>query len=192
MTDQGTEFNNQMIYHLINATGVEHRITSAYHPRTNGQTERLNHVFVEALRKYTEQDNLSWPEWIPFVLLAFRTRIHSTTGFSPYDLMFGIKMNTFKDWRSLGISDTIDLCTRSSEIRHMIEDYHPKALENIKKSQEHQVKSQNKSHRISEEILPIGTKVYAKVMGLHHKLFPRYRGPFYIIAHTKNNNYKTC
>ena len=44
LSDQGTEFNNAVVDKLVKATGVERRITSAYHPRTNGQTERFNYV----------------------------------------------------------------------------------------------------------------------------------------------------
>ena len=62
LTDQGNEFNNAMIDKLTTAFGVDHRITSAYHPRTNGQTERFNYVLIESLRKFTirEEDKRQW------------------------------------------------------------------------------------------------------------------------------------
>lgn len=42
LSDQGTEFNNQVVDALLKANYVEHRVTSAYHPRTNGLVERVN------------------------------------------------------------------------------------------------------------------------------------------------------
>ena len=49
-SDQGTEFNNQLLNALMKTVGVERRISSGYHPRTSGLVERFNHCFVEALK----------------------------------------------------------------------------------------------------------------------------------------------
>lgn len=174
----------------MDITGVEHRITSAYHPRTNGLTERTNRTIVEMLCKYTREDNFSWPEWLPFICWCYNTRVHSVTNFTPFELMFGRRSNNFIDYRGV---DNIDyetaLRNRQREIRQMLEVNHVKAIENISKGQERQIKTQNNSHTIEEEILSIGTKVYVRVMGIHDKLYPKFRGPFKISKVTKNNNY---
>jgi transposase InsO family protein len=44
LSDQGREFCNSIIDHLLEAGDVERRVTSAYHPQTNGQTERMNQI----------------------------------------------------------------------------------------------------------------------------------------------------
>ena len=126
LTDQGTEFNNEIMSKLVKLAGIEHRITSAYHPRTNGQTERFNRTMVEMLSKYT---------------------------------------------------------------RNTLEINYAKALENISKQQEKQVRIQNDNHKTTEEKLEKGTYVYVRTTGLHDKLYPRYRGPFRIIDVTKHGNY---
>jgi hypothetical protein len=41
LSDQGTEFNNQLVRALLTGAWAKHRVTSAYHPRTNGLTERI-------------------------------------------------------------------------------------------------------------------------------------------------------
>ena len=56
LTDQGKEFNNSLMAELLVTTGIEHKVTSAYNPRTNGMTERLNQTLIEALRKHTESN----------------------------------------------------------------------------------------------------------------------------------------
>jgi len=61
---------------------------------------------------------------------------------------------------------------RANELKTLVEDKHENALKNILESQENQKKSQNNQHRITEETLPIGTKVYVKVTGMHDKLHP--------------------
>lgn len=50
LSDQGKEFVNQVIDSLLKQTGVERRLTSPYHPRTNGLTERFNRTLHFALR----------------------------------------------------------------------------------------------------------------------------------------------
>ena len=100
LSDQDLEFNNRLVAKLLKATGIEHKVTSSYSPRTNGITERWNSILVNALRKHTENNNKEWDKWIPFVLMAYRSRIHSVTGFSPFELLFGRKMNTFGNWSS--------------------------------------------------------------------------------------------
>ena len=53
LSDQGKEFNNELVNSLLKRTGVEHRVTSAYNPRTNGQTECFNQTLIESLRKHS-------------------------------------------------------------------------------------------------------------------------------------------
>ena len=78
LSDQGTEFNN--FDELLKKVATEHRVTAPFSPRTNGQTERFNKVFVEALARVTSENHLDWQEWIP---LNFRSKIHSSTGYTP-------------------------------------------------------------------------------------------------------------
>jgi hypothetical protein len=87
LSDQGLEFNNRLVAKLLIATGVEPKVTSSY----PSQNERGH----GALRKHTEQNQKECNLWIPFVLMAYRSRIHSVTGFSPFELLFGRKMNTW-------------------------------------------------------------------------------------------------
>ena len=55
LSDNGTEFVNSEVDSMLRMVGSEHRVTSAYHPRTNGQTERMNATLVGALRKRAMQ-----------------------------------------------------------------------------------------------------------------------------------------
>jgi hypothetical protein len=87
VSDRGTEFNNEIIDTMLKNLGVEHRVTSSYNPRANGLTERANQSLISALRKHVETDHLSWPHWLDWVLFAYRTRVHSSTNFSPFEIL---------------------------------------------------------------------------------------------------------
>lgn len=93
ISDQGKEFVNSIIKELLELAGTEHRITSAYHPQTNGQVENFNKTLANCLRKHAENNPKEWNIWIPYVLMAYRSRVHATTKRTPFELMFGRQMN---------------------------------------------------------------------------------------------------
>lgn len=96
VSDQGTEFMG-LCTNFSKIIGTEHRVTAAYNPRTNGQTERFYRTLCDALRKHAEADPLQWDKWLPYVLMSYRRRIHSITKYSPFQVLFGRSMNNF--WR---------------------------------------------------------------------------------------------
>ena len=87
-----------MLRALIKVTGVDHRVTSSFHTQTNGMVERFNSLISDKFRIFTSEDHLAWPSRIPLVLIAFRSKVHSKTKYSPFELMFGRKMNRFRSW----------------------------------------------------------------------------------------------
>ena len=148
-------------------------------------------TIINALRKHVETDHLSWHKWLDWVLFAYRTRVHSSTGFSPFQLLFGRMANSFEDWRTKpDTSKVLELEIRSLEIKNLFEKVVPEAKKKIEKSQEQQKKSQNKRTKIIDELLKVGTKVMVvNDDKLIKKLEDRYRGPYTIMDVTKNNNY---
>lgn len=190
ISDQGKEFVNSILQELVKLTGIEHRITSAYHPRTNGMTERFNQTLINSLKKHTENEPQEWDKWIPYVLLAYRTKINSVTNYTPYEIMFGREMIEFKKWNTEpSEEEAFALYKRSVEIKKMYEYEIPKVRETIKEVQEGQMKRQNQQHNIEDTTLAIGSKVFLKDPQLLNKLEARYQGPFTITGLTKHQNY---
>ena len=187
LSDQGTEFINSVIKQLTTMCGIDHRITSPYRPQTNGQTERQNQTLVRALRKHCEDDVETWDKWIPFVIIAYNTRKHSTTGFSPYNLMFGRLMNHFEDYQDTG--EQLSLTKRIEEIKNQYENLQPDAKANIEKRQAQQKIQQDKSHKVVEERFNEGELVTLKSLKIRGKMQPPYYGTYRITGHTKNGNY---
>lgn len=183
---------NQTIDNMLRMIGVEHRVTYPYNPRTNGQTERLNAVIVNALRKHAIADRRNWPLWIPYVSFSYLSRIHSSTNFTPYELVFGRSLNSFTDYSTefanSQVDESEDIYRRSVEIRRLSKT-HEIASENIAKNKERQKRTQNKQMKTSEENLEVGSDVYISTVGLHDKLHERYKGPFTIVRQTTSGNY---
>ena len=71
-SDQGREFVNEVTRHMFDLTGVDHRISAAYHPQTNGLDERFNQTLVNALTKMLDGKQEEWDQFIDAVLFAYR------------------------------------------------------------------------------------------------------------------------
>ena len=145
---------------LCNNTNIAKIFTSSYNPRANGQAERTNQTFTNIIQKYAIENRESWPDFIPYAQLAYNTKINSTTKYSPFELVFGKKMNKFSNWNEeSNDDDETKLLKRSLEIKILCEETQPKALENIEKAQKHQKKSQDKQLKGDENNkLSNGTK----------------------------------
>ena len=75
LSDQGREFVNQVSKDLFSITNTEHRISSAYHPQTNGLPERFNQTLQRALMKLVNNSQNNWDEKLDGILFAYRTSL---------------------------------------------------------------------------------------------------------------------
>ena len=89
VSDRGTLVNNAFWRALTKLIQLDHRMSSAYHPQTDGQTERTNRVVEEMLRSYIRPDQRDWDEHLPSCEFAINNSVHSTTGFTPFYLCTG-------------------------------------------------------------------------------------------------------
>ena len=69
--------------------GSRHTTTTAFHPQTNGQVERMNHTLAPMLSMYVADNHQDWDQVLPFVVFAYNTARQETKGFSPFFLLYG-------------------------------------------------------------------------------------------------------
>jgi len=62
--------------------------STAFHPESQGSIERSHRVLAEYLR-HVNEDQTNWVEWVPFANYVYNTIVHSATGFTPFELLFG-------------------------------------------------------------------------------------------------------
>ena len=89
LSDQGKEFDNAIFKHLQRLMGINQLRTSPYHPQTNGQCERMNQTVLQMLRTLAESQKSRWKEHLNVLVHPYNCTNNSSTGYSPFYLMFG-------------------------------------------------------------------------------------------------------
>lgn len=88
ISDQGREFVNKVNSTLFRLTNTHHKVSSAYHPQTNGLVERFNQTIQRILLKQVNSEQNNWDELIDGALFAYRTSVQKSTKFTPFEMMF--------------------------------------------------------------------------------------------------------
>jgi hypothetical protein len=89
VSDRGTHFVNDVIMELTNKYKIKHRLTTPYHPRANGQTEKTNGILCKIITKTVQGSMSDWDSKLLNALWAYRTAYKVTTKFTPFQLVYG-------------------------------------------------------------------------------------------------------
>ena len=82
-----------MIHKLSELLGTVKTKTTPYHPRSDGLVERFNRTLLAMLAMFVSREHDNWDDLLAFMMLAYNTTVHTTTGFTPYRLVFGEECN---------------------------------------------------------------------------------------------------
>ncbi|QRW24436.1 Retrotransposable element Tf2 protein [Rhizoctonia solani] len=89
ISNRGRIFNNKFLQALYKRLGIDPHFSSAYHPQSNGQTERVNPSIKHFLRAYSGVNQRDWTRWLPMAEFAYNNAIHSSTGKTPFKALYG-------------------------------------------------------------------------------------------------------
>ncbi|GJW03915.1 reverse transcriptase domain-containing protein [Tanacetum coccineum] len=89
ISDRGTHFCNSQLEKALQKYGVTHKLSTAYHPQTNGQTEVTNRAIKRILERSVGYNPKNWSEKLDDALWAFRTAYKTPTGCTPFRLVYG-------------------------------------------------------------------------------------------------------
>lgn len=87
--DQGRNFDSNLFREMCRLLNISKRRTSAYNPQSDGLIERFSRTFLSMLTLFVKDNQINWDVLLPYVMLAYRSSVQATTGFSPYKVLFG-------------------------------------------------------------------------------------------------------
>lgn len=190
LSDRGRSFLSEAVEALLRECNVVHRTTTAYHPQTNGMTERFNRTLGDMLSMYVSDDHTNWDRILPFVTYAYNSAIQSTTGFSPFFLLYGREPSSFLDTILLYRPDPSETTTLAEAAT-----YAEECRQLARSLTTHDQARQKHSHdrNLSASSYSPGTIVWLRVPssapGLSAKLVPKYDGPYRVLRQTSPVNY---
>lgn len=94
ITDQGANFTSELISQLCRFLHVRKIQTTGFHPQSNGRLERVHATIARMLSHFVNRHQTDWDEYLPYVTMAYNSHSHESTGFSPFEMVFGRKMET--------------------------------------------------------------------------------------------------
>ena len=193
-SDQGRQFESKLFQEMCKMLGIDKTRTTPYHPQSDGMVERFNRTLATMLSAYVDSNQKDWDDQLPYVMMAYRSADHETTGMSPNMLMFGREVSTPLDlmFEMPSLIKPIPNNQWVWELRDKIETAHAKVRQYTQQSM-HRQKALHDS-RISYEKFEIGDQVFVyfpvKQIGTSSKLTPFWRGPYVITGKLSDVLYK--
>ncbi|KAK7893383.1 hypothetical protein WMY93_022535 [Mugilogobius chulae] len=165
--------------------GISAIKTTPYHPQTDGLVERFNQTLKRMLQKFVVDTGRDWDQWLPYLLFAYREVPQASTGFSPFELLYGWDVQGPLDLLRKTWEEPTPVASDRSVVRFVLEmrdrlsKYREEAEVNLRQAQQTQKAwyDQQARHR---ELQP-GQKVLLLLPSSNSKLLAKWQGPYTVL-----------
>jgi hypothetical protein len=188
-SDRGTTFTSQFTQSVFKALHIEQNLSTAFHQRTDGQTERVNSVLEQYLRCYINYQQTNWSSLLPIAEFAYNNTIHSSTKTTPFFANFGYHPK-FTVTVPRVSKNNVPLADRIKSLQDLYADM----KENIK------IASERHAPYFNAKVMPqpdfqVGDQVWLDARNLRtsrpaHKLDYKRIGPYSITAKIGTRSYR--
>ncbi|GJP67944.1 hypothetical protein CLOP_g24702, partial [Closterium sp. NIES-67] len=179
ISDGDPKFTSKFWKELMSLLGTKLAMSSAYHPQTDGQTERLNQIVEQLLRAACRDEISKWDLHLPILEFAYNNATHAAIGQTPFFLCYGRHpLTPQKPTTSATVQPAHDFITTI----HQLWDRTHKRLLDVQQQQKRQADRHRNDHTIT-----VGDQVLLDTRNLDishlpSKLRPRFCGPFLVQA----------
>lgn len=179
ISDRDSKFTSHFWSYLCKALGIKKSLSSAFHPQTDGQTERTNRVVEEVLRHFCEANSRTWDSMLPIVEFALNNHKSAATGETPFFLNYGLHPMT---------PISVDFVPKDripslDAVLHNLDATLVRVKRLLQAAQARMAAYANKSR--SDVKFAVGDYVMLSTKNIslvgNKKLLPRYIGPFKIV-----------
>jgi hypothetical protein len=176
VSDRGAQFHNQFWEHVCKLLQVANNFSSAYHPESDGQTERMNRILEDVLRHYITPDQCDWMDWLSLAQFAVNNSWQESVKHSPFFLNHG-----YDPRLPSSVTLPIARVPRAGEFVDRIHQAISKAKKCLLAAQERMRANVDKHRRpvsyVKGDMVLLNT-VNFRVKGGGKKLMPKWVGPF--------------
>ena len=192
LTDQGSNFTSQLlteVYRLLHTQPIR---TSPYYPQTDGLVERFNQTLKAMLRKTADEEGKDWDKWVPYLLFAYREVPQSSTGFSPFENVYGRQVRGPLDilkesWETSSKSNE-SIVSYVLSMQEKLSTMSELAEENLAKAQQRQKIWYDENAR--EHQIEPGAQVLVLLPTEMSKLLAQWHGPYPVLRPLSPVNYE--
>jgi len=166
ISDRGLQFAAGLTKELNKMLGIETKLSMAYHPQTDGQTERTNQELEQYLRMYVNHRQNNWSEWLAMAEFAFNNKMHTATKMSLFKVNYGRELRMGFNIRKKGKNEKAEEFVREMKERH------EEARAALVKAQEEMKRQADRSRKEAEEYR-VGDKVLISTKDFSTELMKR-------------------
>lgn len=188
VSDRDTLFTSTFWERLRELIGTQLRMLSAYHPQTDGSTERANRMVTQMLQQCVNEEQTDWVAKVPAIEYAVNSARSESTSFSPFFINSGMMprvmiwdnatKNKFPSVRNFALQKKLAIMSHDSILTAQIK-------------QTRQANRRRQTTPFSQEdLVYISTKNITFPKGLARKLVPKYIGPYKIVKDFGNFSYR--
>ena len=193
-SDQGRQFESRLFKEMCKLLQITKTRTTPYHPKSDGMVERFNKTLVTMLSAFVNEHHTDWDKHLQYVMMAYRSTEHETTGLTPNMCMLGRETTCPLDLMfemPLAIK-TIPSNEWVWQLQEKLETAHRFVRENTGRNMHRQKRYHDEN--LSYETFEVGDKVYVFFavirVGCSPKFTLYWRGPFEIKGKLSASLYK--
>jgi hypothetical protein len=137
ITDRGTQFTSRFWNRVCSHMSINHRLSTAFHPQTDGQTERQNQTMEQYLQAFCNYEQDNWVELLPLAEFAYNNSVHASTRMTPFWAVYHRNPEMqFKTPKASSLKSE----TEADVLLEGLEETHRVLRENLLEAQEKQTK----------------------------------------------------
>ncbi|GIL73611.1 hypothetical protein Vretifemale_3774, partial [Volvox reticuliferus] len=184
VSDRGGQFTSKFWEALCKLVGMRVNLSTAYHPQSDGQTERTNRTLGDMLRNFAGRTPLVWDTYLTAAEFAINNAVNRSTGQSPFFLTYGFHP-ALPVWRELEVyvpaakTFAKTFLSRMTDAKSCLDAAQQRATEYYNKSKRDVVFSEG-------QMVLLSTKNLRSFAEGSRKLLPRWIGPYPVVRMVGN------
>jgi hypothetical protein len=192
VSDRDPTFTSLFWRELFRLQGTSLKLSTSYHPQTDGQTEMVNKSLENYLRCFAQDNPKEWNHWLPWAEYWYNTSWHSAIKMTPYEAVYGVPPPRLLSYvpGTTRVEAVDEVLRNREQILQLLQ-------HNIKQAQQRMKKYADLKRTKWE--LKVGQGVYLRLQPYRQttvahrralKLSPRFYGPFWVLRRVGKVAYK--